>query len=86
VGDHTHVIQRDQTVSIIRNGNTEIAKRVKEVELEGRETIVTLDSKIDDITTTGTLVANWLNMSGDSAEALTLAKTRFGLGGGLRLG
>jgi len=86
VGDHTHLIQPGQTVSIIRNGNTEIAKRVNAVRLDGDKTIVTIESKIDDTTTTGTLVGNWLNMSGDPAEAATLAKTRFGLGGGLRFG
>jgi len=85
VGDHRHLIQPGQTVSIIRNGNTEIAKQVKAVKLEGHETHVTIDSKIDDTTTAGTLVGNWLNVNGDP-EAATLAKTRFGLGGGLRFG
>jgi hypothetical protein len=73
-------------VAIIKNGNTEIAKRVEKVKFEGGNTSVTLDSKIDNTTTAGTLVGNWLNVNGDQADAATLAKTRFGLGGGLRFG
>jgi hypothetical protein len=66
-GDQRHLIQPGQAVSITSTGNSEIAKRVITVALEGGNTFVTLDSKIDNTTTAGTLVGNWLNVNGDPA-------------------